>query len=175
MDCGEPADVNVSDEERNVFLSIREGRVADLAALLAAHPDVATSRLGSIGRTPLHVVTDWPGYFPNGPEVAALLIDAGALIDDRGPDGHDETPLHWTASSDDVDVACVLVDRGANIELPDGSIGTPLANAVGYGCWNVARLLVERGARGEDLWIAAGLGLLTSERIGRRWSDPRRA
>jgi ankyrin repeat protein len=35
-----------------------------------------------------------------------------------------------------------------------------LANAVGYGCWNVARLLVARGAQVEHLWQAAGLGLI---------------
>ena len=36
----------------------------------------------------------------------------------------------------------------------------PLDNAVGYGCWNVARLLVERGAQVENLWVAAALGMI---------------
>jgi ankyrin repeat protein len=63
------------------------------------------------------------------------------------------------ASSDDVDVADVLLDGGADIEAADGSIGTPLANAVGYGCWHVARRLVERGAHVPTLWQAAALGL----------------
>jgi hypothetical protein len=62
--------------------------------------------------------------------------------------GRQETPLHWAASSDDVDVAEALIDGGANIHATGGSIasGTPLDNAVGYGCWRVARLLVQRGA-----------------------------
>jgi len=30
---------------------------------------------------------------------------------------------------------------------------------VGYGCWQVARLLVERGARVDRLWQAAALGM----------------
>ena len=42
-----------------------------------------------------------------------------------------------------------------------GSIGTPLDNAVGYGCWNVARLLVARGARVYKAWQAAALGMLS--------------
>ena len=46
-----------------------------------------------------------------------------------------------------------------DIEMAGGSIGTPLDNAVGYGCWNVARLLVQRGARVSKLWHAAALGL----------------
>jgi hypothetical protein len=51
-----------------------------------------------------------------------------------------------------------LIDGGADLEVPDGSIGTPLANAVGYGCWHVARLLAARGARIGSMWEAAGLG-----------------
>ena len=43
---------------------------------------------------------------------------------------------------------------------PHGSIGTPLDNAIGYGCWHVARLLVARGVRVDKLWHAAALGLL---------------
>src|SRR5262249_40010564 len=61
-------------------------------------------------------------------------------------------------SSDDEEVAAALIDAGADICLPDGSIGTPLANAIGYGCWAVARLLVARGAPVEALWQAAALG-----------------
>ena len=44
--------------------------------------------------------------------------------------------------------------------MAGGSIGTPLENAVGYGCWNVARVLAERGARVENLWVAAALGMV---------------
>lgn len=69
-------------------------------------------------------------------------------------------PLHWAPSSDDVDVAEALIAAGADVEAPGGSIGTPVENAVGYGCWRVARLLVQRGARVDKLWVAAGLGML---------------
>ena len=40
-----------------------------------------------------------------------------------------------------------------------GSVGTPLANAIGYGCWHVARRLVACGARVDTLWQAAVLRL----------------
>ena len=68
--------------------------------------------------------------------------------------------MHWAASSDDVEVAEALVAGGANIEAHGGSIagGTPLENAVGYGCWRVAYMLANRGAKIEKLWIAAALG-----------------
>ncbi|HEY1603633.1 MAG TPA: ankyrin repeat domain-containing protein [Pirellulales bacterium] len=143
--------------------AIRSGDVAALGRLLSANPGLASSRLGGIakGRTPLHVVADWPGYFPNGPEIVRILIEAGADPNVRDPDQPgSETPLHWAASSDDVDVAAALIDGGADVEVPDGSIGTPLDNAIGYGCWHVARLLVRRGAKVDKLWHAAALGML---------------
>lgn len=146
------------DDYLNTWAAIRAGDLRRLRLVLDDVPGVVTSWLGDLGRTPLHVVTDWPGYFPNGPETTELLIAAGADVDARGPDGTGETPLHWAASSDDADVAHVLLEAGADIEASGGSIGTPLDNAVGYGCWNVARLLVARGARVEKLWHASALG-----------------
>jgi hypothetical protein len=143
-----------------VVAAIHSGDVAGLRQLITDHPGVASAPLGGRykTRTPLHVVTDWPGYFPNGPDVVRLLVDAGADPDARQPG--DETPLHWAASSDDAHVAAALIDAGADINAPDGSIGTPLANAVGYGCWEVARLLVARGAGVDEPWQGAALGLL---------------
>ena len=151
-----------TNDDLHAFVAIRSGDVERLAALLRGQPDLARSRLGGVarGQTTLQVVTDWPGYFPNGPRIAAMLIAAGAEVDARGPDGTGETPLHWAASSDDAAVARVLITSGADIEAPDGSIGTPLDNAIGYVCWNVARLLVEHGASVDKLWHAAALGLL---------------
>jgi ankyrin repeat protein len=111
-------------------------------------------------RTPLHAATDWPGYFPDAPATARLLLEAGADPNDDTGGDRPETPLHWAASTDDVDVAVVLIDGGAHLNTPGGSIGTPLDNAVGYGCWHVARLLVERGAPVAALWHAAALGML---------------
>jgi ankyrin repeat protein len=152
--------------EAKAFVSaIQTGDVETVHRLLKAYPDFVSIRgLDQQGssRTALHIVADWPGYFPNGPVIAKLLIAAGA--DPNAPTlggRFAETPLHWAASSDDADVAAALIDGGADIEAPGGSIagGTPLDNAVGYGCWHVARLLAERGARVDRLWHAAALGM----------------
>jgi ankyrin repeat protein len=142
--------------------AIRRGDAVAVERLLASDAGLASSPLGGTHgtRTPLHVVADWPGYFPNGPQIVRMLIAAGGDPNARGPGRSSETPLHWAASSDDVDVARALIDGGADINVPDGSIGTPLDNAIGYGCWNVARLLAERGAAVETLWHAAALGMV---------------
>jgi len=142
--------------------AIHSGDVEAVERIVADNPELARGPLGGPfkSRTALHVVADWPGYFPNGPQIVRVLIAAGADPNYRDPEPGSETPLHWAASSDDVDVAAALIDGGADIEIPDGSIGTPLDNAIGYGCWHVARLLVARGAAVDKLWHAGALGLL---------------
>ena len=146
--------------------AIHHGDLDALRRLLTERPELARVRMiGRKGRdggwrTPLHAATDWPGYFPAAPAAAAMLLEAGADPNDDTGGDCPETPLHWAASTDDVDVAAVLIDGGADLNMPGGSIGTQLDNAIGYGCWHVARLLVERGAPVDSLWHAAALGML---------------
>ncbi len=142
--------------------AIQSGDIDAVQRIVADTPELARGPLGGPfkTRTALHVVADWPGYFPNGPQIVSVLIAAGADPNYRDPEPGSETPLHWAASSDDVDVAAALIDGGADIEVAQGSIGTPLDNAIGYGCWHVARLLVDRGAAVDKLWHAGALGLL---------------
>lgn len=146
--------------------AIHGGHLDALRRILADRPELASARMiGRKGveggwRTPLHVATDWPGYFLAAPAAAALLLAAGADPNDNTGGDRPETPLHWAASTDDVDVAVVLIDNGADLETAGGSIGAPLDNAVGYACWHVARLLVANGASVDKLWHAAALGML---------------
>jgi Ankyrin repeats (3 copies) len=89
---------------------------AALQRFIDAWPDLVTARLN--GRTVLHVVTDWPGEYPNGPDTVRMLVAAGA--DPNAGTGVDapETPLHWASRSDDLDVADALIDAGADLETP---------------------------------------------------------
>ena len=153
---------------QSVATAIREGTVEELKALLDQHPELAGGRLvggsNSVwnGRTLLHVATDWPGHFPDSGAKVAALVAAGADVGARGVEGDGETPLHWAASSDDVEALDALLDAGADIDAPGAVIGggTPLDDAVAFGQWQAARRLVERGAQ-TKLWNAAALGLMT--------------
>jgi hypothetical protein len=143
---------------------IRSGDAAELKQLLRDRPELATARLGDpeqgMSRTPLHVVTDWPGHVPEAAAKIAALVSAGADVDARFTGPHGETSLHWAASSDDIEALDALLDAGADIEA-DGAViggGTPMADAVAFGQWKAARRLLERRAR-TNLWQAAALGL----------------
>jgi uncharacterized protein len=150
---------------RRLTDAIRTGDAAALIALLRDHPRLARARIGDPergeSRTPLHVVTDWPGQVPDAAAKIGALVAAGADVDARFAGPHAETPLHWAASSDDVDALDALLDAGADIEAGGAVIGggSALADAVAFGQWNAARRLVERGAR-TTLWQAAALGLV---------------
>ena len=166
-------DVMVLDTEDPLAVAavaaIHTGDVAALKQLLAEHPELATARLGDydgpdcagMSRTLLHVVTDWPGHYPNGAATVAALVAAGADVNARFTGPHTETPLHWAASSDDVAVLDALLDSGADIDALGAVIGggTPLADARAFAQWHAAHRLVERGAH-TTMQDAATLGLI---------------
>ncbi|MCA1319566.1 ankyrin repeat domain-containing protein [Bacillus tianshenii] len=151
-----------------VVNAIRSGDTLMLKRLLADNPGITDARLigndyeeTGTSRTLLHVVADWPGHFPNGAASVGVLVDAGADVNARFTGHHSETPLHWAASSNDIEVLDALLDAGADMEA-DGAViagGTPLDDAVAFAQWKAARRLVERGAK-TKLWTAAGLGLM---------------
>ena len=96
-------------EESRAVAAIHSGDLETLTDLLREHPALVRGRLAgrnTLGdgsppaRTLLHVATDWPGHFPNGPATVATLLASGADV--KAPvigARHAETPLHWAASS----------------------------------------------------------------------------
>lgn len=150
--------------------AIKAGDAEGLRTLLEANPGLAKDSSQDVERakkphtrTLLHTVADYPGSLPNGVEMARMLLDAGADVNARSTvEGETKgTPLHWSASNDDVDLTEFLLDNGAQLDPDRGVIsdGTPLWNATIFSCVNVARLLIDRGAA-RNLMIAAGAGRL---------------
>jgi len=68
--------------------AIHAGDLVALKKLLADNPGLAAVRLGGnvahdpgeMSRSLLHVATDWPGHYPNGPQTVAALVAAGADV-----------------------------------------------------------------------------------------------
>ncbi|MDN5917266.1 MAG: ankyrin repeat domain-containing protein [Pseudonocardia sp.] len=167
--------MNVEDELAVAVVdAIRGGDVDELRSLLEECPWLATAWIDDseptgTSRSLLHILADWPGHRPRGPETVAVLVEAGAVVDARFRGAHIETPLHWAASCDDVAVLDALLDAGADIEAPGAVLGggSPLADACGFKQWAAAHRLVERGAR-TSLFDAATLGL--TDRV-RSWCE----
>lgn len=151
------------DDPRLVTLTdaVQRGDAEVVSQLISEHPELATERHGDAdqSRTALHIATDWPGNFPRVAETIAVLVAAGAPVDGRFAGPHEETPLHWAASSDDVAAIDALLAAGADIEATGAVLtgGTPLADAVVFAQWNAARRLQQAGAR-MTIWQAAALG-----------------
>jgi ankyrin repeat protein len=147
--------------------AVQRGQADSLRRLLGKHPGLARAWVVKDGeaagsRTLLHLFADWPGHRRNPGGIVAVLAEAGADLDAsmQGPDGPGETPLHWAASNDDVELVDALLDAGADIEAPGSIIGGlgPIADAAVFGGTRAGLRLVERGAR-TNIYQAAALGL----------------
>ena len=152
---------------------VQRGQADRLRRLLDKHPELARIRIVKDGeaagqRTLLHLFADWPGHRRNPEQIVAVLVSAGADPDapgipadqSQGAQGR-ETPLHWAASNDDVELVDALLDAGADVNVPGSIIGGlgPIADAAVFGGQRAGRRLVERGAR-TNLFQAAALGLV---------------
>ena len=151
------------DGAEELVLAILTGDTDTVGALLAAAPDLANHRLPGNDRSMLHYATDWPGHYPNVASTIGLLVAAGADPNVAMPQGESpgvaETPLHWAASSDDVDAVRALLDAGATVDAVGGIFGgcTPYVEATIFQKYGAAQLLLDRGAAN---WLpgAAALG-----------------
>lgn len=94
--------------------------------------------------------------------VARLLEERPDLA--RAVGAHGKTGLHWAAEHDRVDIARLLVDAGADLDARTSWGATPLAWAATMGSNGVPHVLLESGAEGFTLVVAAGLGMLDEVR-----------
>lgn len=129
--------------------AIKAGDVDRFRALIDADKTLATTRSSMSHPTLLQCLVldgrDKPGQV----EMARILVDAGAEINE---------PLVACASCNNVDAAAFLLDRGAAV---DGLGGwSPLEEALYWNNGDVRDLLLRRGATIRNLRTAAGLGRL---------------
>ena len=127
--------------------AIKSDDLEKFRSLVAEDPTLATSRSTRSHPTLLQCVVLEGKDQPNNVEMARVLIDAGAELHE---------PLGAAASIDNRAAAELLLDHGAAI---DGTGGwSPLEEALYWNSRNVIALLLERGAKVQNLRTAAGLG-----------------
>lgn len=97
---------------------IQSGKTAELSDLLKQHPELSTARDES-NATLLIRLIDWPGVWLHSAESARVLIAAGAEIDARR-DEKNGTALAGALCTMNVEVVKVLIDAGADVNLPLG-------------------------------------------------------
>lgn len=126
---------------------MRAADVEKLKALVAADPSLVTSRSTRSHPTLLQAVVLDGKDKPKNVEIVQVLIDAGAELSE---------PLVAAASIDNRAAAELLLDHGAAI---DGTGGwSPLEEALYWNSQTVLPLLLERGAKVQNLRTAAALG-----------------
>jgi ankyrin repeat protein len=126
--------------------AMKAGDLERFRTLLREDPSLATTPSRRGGSLLQCVVVD--GYeTPHSIEMAKLLIDAGAAVDE---------PLIAAASMDNLEAVQLLLDAGAAIN--GNGTWSPIEDALAFGKQRIVSLLLERGATLHNLRIAAGLG-----------------
>jgi ankyrin repeat protein len=127
--------------------AVQTGDLEKFKTLLTQDPSLATSRSSRSHPTLLQCVALDGKDKPNNVEMALVLIEAGAELNE---------PFVAAASMDNKPVAELLLDRGAVI---DGTgEWSPVEEALYWDSRDVLELLLTRGAKVSNLRVAAGLG-----------------
>src|SRR5262245_52093525 len=127
--------------------AVNAGDLEKFKTLIAEDPSLATARSTCSHPTLLQCVVLDGKDKPHNVEMAQILIDAGAERNE---------PFGATASMDNRPCAELLLHHGAAI---DGTGGwSPLEEALYWDSRNTLALLLERGAKVQNLRTAAGLG-----------------
>ena len=127
--------------------AIGNGDLEKFKALIAEDPSLATSRSLRSHPTLLQCLVLDGKDKPHHLEMVQALIDAGAELNE---------PFGATASINNRPAAELLLDHGAAI---DGVASwTPIEEALYWNSRDVLALLLERGAKVQNLRTAAGLG-----------------
>ena len=123
----------------------------ELVEILVTKVDV-NQQLRSNGYAPLHKMAS-----DGNPDIAALLLNNGAIVDKESHDGL--TPLHVAASAGNMDVIDILLRYKANINAQDCAKTTPLIRAVQDRHRDAAVKLIDAGANA-DICAINGIHVL---------------
>jgi ankyrin repeat protein len=124
--------------ELNIFEAAAMGQIERVRGLLEKKPELIHA-YSPDGWTALHL------NFGNA-EVVKLLLDKGADINAVSKNRLTATPLQGAAAMRNVDLARLLIGRGANVNCRGEEGTSPLHEAAGNGDIELAKLLLAGGA-----------------------------
>lgn len=108
--------------------------------LLEADPELAEA-VAPDGFTPLGLAS-----FFGHPEVVALLLECGANPNHASHNAQEVAPLHSAAAGRHLEIARMLLDRGADVHAVQAGDFTPLHSAAQNGQLELVELLLIHGA-----------------------------
>ncbi|GFY59346.1 ankyrin-3 [Trichonephila inaurata madagascariensis] len=114
-----------------------EPGVVEILLRNKAHVNINTG----LGPTPLHSAAVKGHY-----ELVQLLINHGALIDDKNQNKDMATALHYSVVKGHLKIVQLLVESGADIEIKDFNENTPLLVAAVQGYYEITEFLNAKGA-----------------------------
>jgi ankyrin repeat protein len=127
-------------DDLNLFEASAAGKFDVVAHLLYSHPD-AVNEYAEDGFTPLGLACYF-GQF----EVARYLVLKGAEVNLPSNNGFNVFPIHSAAAGNYTDIARMLIDNGANVNVKQQAGATPLHTAAQNGNLDLLILLLEHGA-----------------------------
>jgi len=161
LECGASTETLLNNDTTPLYLAALEGHAAAARSLVkggaSLTPTIQRSK-GSASRavaaandrndwrpnsepgngaTPLHAAAEH-GHV----DVVAVLLDAGAPIDDRSMSG--VSPLHLASGYERLEVLSLLLEKGATVDIGDMRGATPLQH--GVASLDIVKALLERGA-----------------------------
>lgn len=127
-------------DDINLFEASAAGKFDVVAHLLYNHPE-AVNDYAEDGFTPLGLACYF-GQF----EVARYLVLKGADVNQPSNNGFHVFPIHSAAAGDYTDIARMLIDNGAKVNVKQQAGATPLHSAAQNGNLELLIMLLEHGA-----------------------------
>ena len=127
-------------DEVNLFEAVAAGKYDVVAKLIAKYPE-AVNYYAEDGFTPLGLACFFGQY-----EIARHLVIQDADVNMASSNGFDIFPIHSAVAGDHTDIANLLIECGANVNVMQASGVTPLHSAAQNGNVDILILLLESGA-----------------------------
>jgi ankyrin repeat protein len=127
--------------EISLFEAAAVGKLDMVAYLLGLHPD-AVNDFADDGFTPLGLAC----YFGQS-EVARYLVLKGADVNLPSNNGFHVFPIHSAAAGSYNDIARMLIENGAQVNVKQQAGATPLHSAAHNGNLELLIMLLENGAQ----------------------------